>query len=70
MIHLHPLALTGFVLLSSSIFLSACSKDTFSRAGYEAAKLRQCNEQIDNIGCQDNYLSYEEYQRQRSETAQ
>ena len=64
---LHTLKVMGLVLLGSCIFLSACSKENFKRVGYETVKHHQCNEQINNPGCRDDYPSYDEYQRERSE---
>jgi len=59
--------LTIFALLASSVLLSACSKDNFRRAGYESVKNYQCNEQMNDLGCRDNYPSYEDYQREKFE---
>ncbi len=66
MSRIHTFSLIGFVFLGTSILLSGCTRDGFSRAGYEAVKNRHCNEQIHAPDCQGNYPSYEEYQREQS----
>jgi len=69
MIRINVVAFTGLLLLTTSIFLGGCSAENFKRAGYESVKNRQCNEQTGNLNCRDDYPSYEEYQRERSETS-
>lgn len=64
---LHTFSLMGLLLLGTSLLLSACSAKNFSRAGYEAVKNRHCNEQMHTPDCQENYPSYEEYQRKKTE---
>jgi len=68
--NVHIVGLVKFILLGACVLLSACSAENFNRAGYESVKNYQCNEQMDNLNCRDNYPSYEEYQRQRTETPQ
>ena len=57
---------TILALLSISIFLVGCSAENFNRAGYESVKNRQCNEDLGNLNCRDDYPTYEEYQREKS----
>lgn len=64
--HLRKVCYAGLALLSISLLLSACSNETFKRAGYGAVKIHQCNEQINDPACSEHYPSYEEYQRERS----
>jgi len=57
---------SGLALLGANLLLLGCSAENYKRAGYEAAKQYQCNEQILVPDCRDNYLSYDEYQREKS----
>jgi hypothetical protein len=66
MIQKYRVGLTGFTLLTIGLFVGGCSAENFKRAGYEAAKQHQCNEQILVPDCRDNYPSYEDYQREKS----
>ena len=61
---------TILALLAISIFLGGCSTENFNRAGYESVKNRQCNEDLGNLNCRDDYPSYEEYQREKSKIHQ
>lgn len=62
--------LPRFILPGVLILLGACSTEDFSRAGYESAKNYECNKQIGNLDCRDNYPSYDEYQREKSKIPQ
>ena len=53
-------------VLAISIFLVGCSAENFNRAGYESVKNRQCNEDLGNLNCREDYPSYEEYQQEKS----
>ena len=63
--HLRTINFAGLALLVTIIFLGGCSVENFKRAGYEAAKQHQCNEQILNPDCRDNYPSYDDYQQEK-----
>ena len=55
------------ILLGFLILLGACSSENFKHAGYESVKNYECNKEMNTMDCRDNYPSYEEYQRERSE---
>lgn len=50
--------------------LTSCSAENFKRAGYEATKQYQCNEQILVPDCRDNYPTYDEYHREKEKIPQ